>query len=177
MNRYFKFKLNNKSDYDVFKFSGNEEEISDYKIIEYYLAYMLDYYISEAIPDTSMINITVFTKDERERLFRFSIDKPPIYIEEPFSTLFMIENDEDKQTNFKDFDEIKKSIHEKIIELNKDEFYIYIDYNFDFSYKIDYDNVFDKILFVRNNLNLYQFHIKETDENEYKNYLVRENFK
>lgn len=177
MNRYFKFKLNNKSDYDVFKFSGNEEEISDYKIIEYYLAYMLDYYISEAIPDTSMINITVFTKDERERLFRFSIDKPPIYIEEPFSTLFMIENDEDKQTNFKNFDEIKKFILQKIMELNEDEVYIYIDYNFDFSYKIDYDDVFDKILFTKNNLNLYLFFIKETDENEYKNYLVRENFK
>ncbi|QQM14572.1 hypothetical protein CPT_MarsHill_038 [Staphylococcus phage MarsHill] len=178
MNRYFKFKLNNKSDYDVFKFSGNEEEISDSKIIESYFAYMLDYYINEAIPDSSMINIAVFTIDERKRLLSFTIDKPPIYIKEPVSTLFMNENDEDKQINFKEFNEIKKFIHEKIMELNEDEFYIYIDYNFDFSYeKIDYDNAFDKLLFIKNNLNYNQFHIKETDENEYKNYLVRENFK
>jgi len=177
LDKYFKFKLNNKSNYDVFKFSGNEEEISDSKIIESYFAYMFNYYINEGIPDSSMINIAVFARDEGKRLLRFSIDKPPIYIKEPVSTLFMNENDEDKQINFKEFDEIKKFIHEKIMELNKDEFYIYIDYNFDFSYNIDYDKVFDEVLFVRDNLNLCQFYIKETDENEYKNYLVRENFK
>ncbi|BDE75792.1 hypothetical protein UFVDC4_00214 [Staphylococcus phage vB_SauM-UFV_DC4] len=177
MNKYFKFKLNNKSDYDVFKFSGNEEEISDSKIIESYFDYMFNYYINEAIPDSSMINIAVFTEGKRKRLLRFTIDKPPIYIKEPVSTLFMNENDEDKQINFKEFNEIKKFIHEKIMELNKGEFYIYIDYNFDYSYRIDYDDVFDKILFNKNNLNLYSSFIKETDENEYKNYLVRENFK
>ncbi|QQO92694.1 hypothetical protein CPT_Madawaska_037 [Staphylococcus phage Madawaska] len=179
MNRYFKFKLNNKSDYDVFKFSGNEEEISDSKIIESYFAYMFNYYINEAIPDSSMINIAVFTRGEGKRLLRFSIDKPPIYIKEPVSSLlFMNENDEEKQIDFKEFDEIKKFIHEKIMELNKDEFCIYIDYNFDFSYNIVYDKVFDGVLFVRDNLNFYiQSHIKETGENEYKNYLVRENFK
>src|SRR5699024_7885186 len=175
--KYFKFKLNNKSNYDVFKFSGNEEELSDSNIIESYFAYMFHYYINEGIPDSSMINIAVFARDEGQTLWRLSIGQPRIYIYAAVTALFMNENDEDKQINCKEVDEIKKFIHEKIMELNEDEFYIYIDYNFDFSYNIDYDKVFDEVLFVRDNLNLCQFYIKETDENEYKNYLVRENFK
>ncbi|WRM43346.1 hypothetical protein [Staphylococcus phage LY01] len=176
MNRYFRFKLNNKSDYDVFKFSGNEEEISNSKIIESYFDYMLNYYI-EKIPSSSMINIIVYDKNEEQKLLSFSMEKPPIYIEEITSVLFMNENNKDKKTNFKEFHEIKEYIHEKIMRLNEDMLYIYIDYNFDFSYDIDYSNIFDKMLFNRNNLDFYQFHIKETNENDYKQHLIKENFK